>query len=80
MKYYIKMEINIPGNSAVEELITKYRVVKSPAIFVTKPGSTLNTRIPVFDYAQGSRPEPRDIDAVLQAIKTASTPAYQTLF
>ena len=80
MKYYIKLEINVPGNSVVEELMAKFRVVKTPAIFVVKPGSTMNTRIAVFDYVQGTRPEPRDIDAVLQTLKTASTPAYQTLF
>ena len=80
MKYYIKLELNVPGNSVVEELMARFRVTKTPAIFVVKPGSTMNTRLQVFDYVQGTRPEPRDIDAVLESLRTASTPAYQTLF
>lgn len=80
MKYYIKLEINVPGNSVVEELIAKYRANKTPAVFVVKPGSTMGTRIQVFDYPAGSRPEPRTAEVVLESVKTASTPAYQTLF
>jgi hypothetical protein len=81
MKYYIQLTISVPGNSAVEELIAKYRAGKTPAVFVVKPGSTMPIRIKLFDYAAaGSRPVPIQTELVVEAIKAASTPAYQTLF
>lgn len=80
MKYYLKLEINVPGASAVEELAARYRVGKTPALFVVKPGETQGTRLQVFKYAPGMRPEPLEIEQVLAALKTASTPAYQPLF
>ena len=80
MKYYIKLEISVPGNSAVEELIALYRANKTPAVFVVKPGSTMNTRLMLFDYPAGSRPVPIETEVVLEALKAGSTPAYQTLF
>lgn len=80
MKYYLKLEINVPGTSAVEELVARYRAGKTPALFVVKPGSTQGTRLQVFKYTPGMRPEPLEIEQVLAALKTASTPAYQTLF
>jgi hypothetical protein len=80
MKYYLQLTINVPGTSAVEELTTKYRAGKTPALFVVKPGSTIGTRIKLFDYAAGSRPEPIAAEQVVESLKAASTPAYQTLF
>ena len=80
MKYYLKLEISVPGNSAVEELVALFRANKTPAVFVVKPGSTMNTRLMLFDYAAGSRPVPIEAEVVLEALKAGSTPAYQTLF
>ena len=80
MRYYLKLEVSVPGTSAVEDLVAKYRAGKTPALFVVKPGATQGTRIKLFDYPAGSRPEPIAAEAVLEAIKAASTPAYQPLF
>jgi len=80
MKYYLKLEINVPGTSAVEELVARYRAGKTPALFVVRPGSTQGTRLQVFKYSPGMRPEPIETEVLLEALKTASTPAYQTLF
>jgi hypothetical protein len=80
MKYYLKLEINIPGNSVVEDLATRYRAGKTPSFFVVKPGSTMGTRLKLFEYAPNSRPEPIEAASVLESLKAASTPAYQTLF
>ena len=38
MKFFIKLEITLPGPSAVRDLVAQFRVVKTPAIFVVKPG------------------------------------------
>jgi hypothetical protein len=80
MKFYLQLEINLPGNSVVEDLIAKYRVGKTPAVFVVKPGSTMPVRLKLFDYPAGSRPVPIEAALVLDALKAGSTPAYQTLF
>ncbi len=80
MKYYLQLEINLPGNSAVEELITQYRAGKTPAVYVVKPGNNMPTRLKLFDYPAGSRPVPIEAETVLESLKAASTPAYQTLF
>ena len=80
MKYYVKLEISVPGNSAVEELVALYRANKTPAVFVLKPGATMPTRLKLFDYPAGSRPVPIEAEVVLAALKTGSTPAYQPLF
>ena len=80
MKYYLQLEITLPGNSVVEELTTKYRAGKTPAVFVVKPGNSMPTRLKLFDYPAGSRPVPIEAETVLESLKAASTPAYQTLF
>jgi hypothetical protein len=80
MKYYLQLEINLPGNSVVENLVAQYRAGKTPALFVVKPGSTTPVRLRLFDYPAGSRPVPIEAEVVLQTLKAASTPAYQTLF
>ena len=80
MKYYLRLEITLPGNSLVQDLATRYRANKTPAVLVVKPGSTMPTRLKLFDYPNGSRPVPIEAETVLESLKAASTPAYQTLF
>ena len=80
MKYYIKLEITFPGPSAVRDLAAQFKAVKTPALFVVKPGSTLYGRIMVFDYPAAGRPTPIEVPRVLEALKSRSTPAYATLF
>ena len=80
MKYFIKLEITLPGPSAVRDLCAQFKVSKTPAIFVVRPGSTLYGRIMVFEYPNGGRPQPIQVPIVLQNLKTRCTPAYQTLF
>ena len=80
MKYFIKLEITLPGPSAVRELVDLYKVSRTPAIFVVKPGSTLLARLMVFEYPTGGRPQPIAVPVVLEALKSRCNPAYQTLF
>ena len=80
MKFFIKLEITMPGPSAVRDLCAQFKVTKTPAIFVVKPGSTMYSRIMVFEYPNGSRPQPIEVPLVLQNLKLRCTPAYQTLF
>lgn len=80
MKYFIKLEITLPGPSAVRELVDLYKVSRTPAIFVVKPGSTLLARLMVFEYPTGGRPQPIEVPVVLEALKSRCNPAYQTLF
>ena len=80
MKYFIKLEITLPGPSAVRDLATLYKVSRTPAIFVVKPGSTLLARLMVFEYPTGGRPQPIEVPVVLEALKSRCNPAYQTLF
>ena len=80
MKHFIKLEVTLPGPSAVRDLVAQFRVTKTPAIFVVKPGSTVLNRLMVFEYPQGSRPKPIEVPIVLEALKSRCTPAYQTLF
>ena len=81
MKFFIKLEITLPGPSAVRDLVAQFRVVKTPAIFVVKPGDKMPFRLTVFEYPEGGgRPTPIDVPVVLAALKNRCTPAYQTLF
>ena len=80
MKYFIKLEITLPGPSAVRELTELYKVSRTPAIFVVKPGSTMLGRLMVFEYPTGGRPQPIEVPVVLEALKSRCNPAYQTLF
>jgi hypothetical protein len=81
MKHFIKLEITLPGPSAVRDLAAQFRVVKTPAIFVVKPGDKMPFRLSVFEYPEGGgRPTPIEVPAVLAALKGRCTPAYQPLF
>lgn len=80
-KNYLKLEITIPGNKLVDALVAQYKVIKTPCVLVVKPGANMGTRLQVFNYNQAlSRPEPVEVPLVLDALKAASTPAYQALF
>ncbi len=80
MRFYIKLQIDMTGgNDVLEELVAKYRVAKTPAIFVVQPDSSAPRRITVFNWPDG-KPEPVEVPAVLQSLKAASTAGYQTLF
>ena len=81
MKYFIKLEITLPGPSAVRDLVDQFRVMRTPSIFVVKPGETMPFRLMVFEYPEGGgRPKPVEVPVVLEALKGRCTPAYQTLF
>ena len=81
MKYFIKLEITLPGPSAVRDLVDQFRVTKTPAIFAVKPGDKMPFRLMVFTYPEGGgRPTPVEVPVVLEALRNRCTPAYQTLF
>lgn len=81
MKHFIKLEITLPGPSAVRDLVEQFRVTKTPAIFAVKPGDKMPFRLLVFEYPEGGgRPKPIEVPVVLEALKSRCTPAYQTLF
>ena len=81
MKYFIKLEITLPGPSAVRDLTAQFRVLRTPSIFVVKPTGGMPYRLPVFSYPDGGgRPTPIEVPDVLTSLKAQSTPAYQTLF
>lgn len=80
MRYFIKLEIQMPGGSATRELAAQFKVNKTPAIFVVKPGSTFHQRLMVFEYPNGSRPQLIPVPTALPSLKERATPAYQNLF
>lgn len=80
MRYYLKIEITVAGgNDVLEELVAKYRVKKTPAVFVVRPNGSLPQRLPVIEYIDG-KPKPYAVPAVIEALKVRSSPVYQTLF
>lgn len=80
MKYYLKIEIPVAGgNDILEALLEKFRVKKTPAVFVVKPNGSLPQRLPVIEYIDG-KPKPYAVPVVIEALKVRSSPAYQTLF
>ncbi|MDR0993580.1 MAG: hypothetical protein LBN38_03305 [Verrucomicrobiota bacterium] len=79
MKYFIKLQIQLPGNSATRELQAKFNVKSTPALYVIKPNS-MPTRLPVIQWQEGRRPEPYETEEVLEYLRTRSPVAYQALF
>ncbi len=80
MKYFIKLEVTLPGNSATRDLAEKYRIGKTPVLLVVKPSGGLPMRVMVFDVPPNARPQPLEVPVVLESLKARSTPAYMTLF
>jgi hypothetical protein len=78
MRYYLKLEVTLPGNPAARDLADTYRVNKTPALFVVQPGSSRPARLSVFRFEPG--PVLEEIDTVIAALKARSTEAYQSLF
>ena len=80
MDYYLKIEIPVAGgNDVLEALLEKFRVKKTPAVFVVKPNGSLPQRLPVIEYIDG-KPKPFTVPVVIEALKVRSSPAYKTLF
>lgn len=80
MRYYLKLEITLPGNSAARDLAAKYRIGKTPALLVVKPGGGLPMRVNLFDFQPNARPKPIEVPLILESLKARSTPPYMTLF
>ncbi len=80
MRYYLQVEITLPGKKEAQELAAKYNVTKTPVFLVLKPGSTHHGRFWPFVKNPGEDMKLKDIEAILQELKAASTPAYADLF
>ncbi|MDD4118045.1 MAG: hypothetical protein PHI39_07510 [Kiritimatiellae bacterium] len=80
MRYYLQMEITLPGKQDAQELAALYRVTKTPALLVVQPGSTRPGRLWPFEKNPGEGMKVKEMDAILQELKAASTPAYAELF
>ena len=80
MRYYLQMEITLPGKQDAQELAALYRVTKTPALLVVQPGSTRPGRLWPFVKNPGEDMKLKEMDAILQELKAASTPAYAELF
>ena len=80
MRYYLQMEITLPGKKDAQELAALYRVTKTPALLVVQPGSTRPGRLWPFEKNPGEGMKLKEMDAILQELKAASTPAYADLF
>jgi hypothetical protein len=80
MRYYLQMEITLPGKKDAQELAALYRVTKTPALLVVQPGSTRPGRLWPFEKNPGEGMKVKEMDAILQELKAASSPAYADLF
>lgn len=80
MRYYLQMEITLPGKKDAQELAALYRVTKTPALLVVQPGSTRPGRLWPFEKNPGEGMKLKEMDAILQELKAASTPAYADVF
>lgn len=80
MRYYLQMEITLPGKKDAQELAATYRVTKTPALLIVQPGSTFPGRFWPFVKNPGEGMKLKEMDEILAELKAASTPAYADLF
>jgi len=73
---YIKLTVNLPGNSAAAEIAARYRVAKTPFVAVHKPNS-MPMRLSVIEWINKD-PKPRPVEDVISDLLKLSTEAYQT--
>lgn len=80
MRYYLQMEITLPGKKDAQELAATYRVTKTPALLIVQPGSTFPGRFWPFVKNPGEGMKLKEMDEIIAELKAASTPAYADLF
>lgn len=80
MRYYLQMEITLPGKKDAQALAATYRVTKTPALLIIKPGSTFPGRFWPFVKNPGEGMKLKEMEEILADLKAASTPAYADLF
>lgn len=80
MRYYLQMEITLPGKKDAQELAATYRVTKTPALLIIQPGSTFPGRFWPFVKNPGEGMKLKEMDEIIAELKAASTPAYADLF
>jgi len=73
LENYVKVKVAFPVRKKEEPTFSKFRVNKTPAIFVAKP-TGFPTRITVFDWTN-DRPVLRENQEIADLISKASTPA-----
>lgn len=80
MRYYLQMEITLPGKKDAQELARKYGITKTPAFLVIRPDSARPGRLWPFVKNPGEDMKLKEMDVILKELKAASTPAYADLF
>jgi hypothetical protein len=80
MRYYLQLEIILPGKKDAQELAAKYKVTKTPALLIIKPDSSFPGRFWPFVKNPGEGMKLEEMPAILEMLKAASTPAYADLF
>ncbi|MDY0145917.1 MAG: hypothetical protein RBS84_08040 [Kiritimatiellia bacterium] len=80
MRYYLQLEIILPGKKDAQELAAKYKVTKTPALLIIKPDSSFPGRFWPFVKNPGEGMKLEEMPAILEMLKAASTPAYANLF
>jgi hypothetical protein len=80
MRYYLQMEITLPGKKDAQELARKYGITKTPALLVIRPDSARAGRFWPFVKNPGEDMKLKEMDVILKELKATSTPAYAELF
>lgn len=75
LRDYIKVHVPLPSNPDSQRLAEKFKVGKTPAIFVVQTNGFTQT-VKVFDWSDG-RPKLDPIDTIIQTIRTRSGSRYQ---
>lgn len=75
LRDYIKVHVPLPSNPDSQRLAEKFKVGKTPAIFVVQTNGFTQT-VKVFDWSDG-RPQLDPIDTIIQTIRTRSGSRYQ---
>ncbi len=75
LRDYIKVEVPLPSNPDSQRLAEKFRVGKTPAIYIVQTNGFTQT-VKVFDWSDG-RPKLDPIETIIETIRVRSGPRYQ---
>lgn len=80
LTHYIQVSVTLPGNRDVQAFAQKIRKEQKNLFYVLKPGDNRPQLVRVFEYDSIHRElKLLEIDACIQNLRNASTPAYATV-
>lgn len=73
LRDYIKVKVELPLSKRDEEIFSRFRINKTPAVFIVRNDGSFPTYCPLFNW-ENDRPKLKEPEELIEFFTKASTP------